>query len=101
MRGAGFCTGVVLAAVLGLAATGCGADAGLARQEAMARARTCASLEERHANTPVTVPPWRLFLPKAAQRSDSQHDKADRQQENAGEIKADCQKALREAKSKP
>lgn len=84
-------------AALALVGTGCGADGRLARQEAMARARTCASLEERHSTTPVTTPPWQAFLAHAAQKSDSQRDGDARQQQNAGQIKADCKTAVRSA----
>ena len=90
---------MLLAMTLTSLGSGCGADARLSRQEAVARARTCASLEERHSTTPVTVPPWRRFLAGAAERSDSQHDPAQRQQQNAGEIKAECKAAMRRAAS--
>lgn len=90
---------VVTATVTALAVvgSGCGADGRLARQEAVARARTCASLEERHSNTPVTTPPWQAFLAHAAEKSDTQPDHDARQQQNAGEIKADCKFAMRTA----
>ncbi len=90
---------VVTAAVASLVVmgAGCGADGRLARQEAVARARTCASLEERHSTLPVTTPPWQAFLAHAAEKSDTQRDHDARQQQNAGEIKADCKIAMRTA----
>ncbi len=101
MRAARIPVGIVLAIGLAVAASGCGADARLARQEAVARANTCASLEERHSNAPVTVPPWQRFLAGAAERSDSQHGAAARKEQNAGEIKAECRAALRDADRTP
>lgn len=90
LAGAAVCAGLLL-----LVIAGCGSDPSLARQEAKARAYTCASLEERHASTPVTIPPWQLFLPSAAERSDSQRTKKGRNDQNATEIKADCAAAKR------
>ena len=92
---------LLLVAVALLAAAGCGSDAHLARQEAVARANTCASLEERHGTAPVTIPPWQEFLAGAAERSDSQRGADARKEQNATQIKAECKAAVRKADRTP
>lgn len=77
-----------------LAATaGCGADARLAHQEAVVRARTCASLTERHDNAPVTVPAARWFLARSAARAEGQPGAKARSEDNNAELHQDCDRA--------
>lgn len=75
------------------ATTGCGGDARLARQEAVVRARTCASLTERHDNAPVTVPATRWFLVRSAERADTQPSAKARSDDNNAELHHDCERA--------
>ena len=76
-----------------LALGGCGADSRLDRQEAEARARTCATLTERNRNVPVTVPFTIWFLPNVRERADSQATPAGRRRGNPTELKDDCRRA--------
>lgn len=76
-----------------LSAAGCGSDARLARQEAVVRSRTCASLTERHDNAPVTVPAVRWFLARSAERADSQPTAKARSEDNNAQLHQDCERA--------